>query len=172
MAPSLSQMSNASNSSQPGGSGAIGLGVSGGGLMGASPANLLSFASPAALAGMDIGTPSVLLGGEGGQAMNISFSDMGMSSRRGNEDEERRAKLESVLAKLHGRSKGRDDPERPSRLGRVSEEGVRRVGCLVGMDIDTEMKEKKHEGNRPMTIAGKSAVLIDVSSLYMVVKQR
>jgi len=170
MAPSLSQMSNLSATSQ---SGAIGLGVSnsggGGGLLGASPANMLSFNSPAALSGMgiDLGTPSALLGdaGVGGHAMNLTLSDLGFSSRRGNEDEERRAKLEQVLARLHGgkRREGQGGEIARGRFGRVSEEGVRRVGCWVGMDIDVGEKERKFEGNRQVTIAGKNAVVIDVS---------
>ncbi|KAL1310569.1 hypothetical protein AAFC00_000848 [Neodothiora populina] len=165
MVPSLSQISNTSHGGTGGSSGGIGLGVSGTGssLVGASPANLLSFTSPAGLAGLDIGTPGALLGTEGSHAMNISFSDMGMSSRKGNEDEERRAKIESVLAKLHGRSRGRDDTRRATRMGRVSEEGVRRVGCWVGMDIESESKDKKFEGNRALTIAGKAAVMIDIA---------
>lgn len=165
MAPSLSQMSNISTGSQAGGSGGgmIGLGVTSG-LMGASPANLLSFTSPAGLTGLDMGTPSGLLGADGSHAMNISLSDLGISSssRRGNEDEERRAKLESVLAKLHGRRGGRDDVRKADRFGRVSEEGVRRVGCWVGMDIESDKKEMIFEGNRQISVAGKSAVLIDV----------
>lgn len=153
-------MSNASNNSQTGGSGGIGLGVTNG-LMGASPANLLSFTSPAALAALDIGTPSALLGGEGGQAMSVSLSDLGISSRRGNEDEERRAKLESVLAKLQGRSKGRDDIRRAGKFGRVSEEGVRRVACWVGMEVDADdTHDRNFDGNRTIHVAGTSSVIM------------
>lgn len=132
--------------------------------MGASPANLLSFTSPAGLTGLDMGTPSALLGADGSHAMNISLSDLGISSssRRGNEDEERRAKLGSVLAKLQGRRGGRDDVRKADRFGRVSEEGVRRVGCWVGMDIESDKKEMIFEGSRQISVAGKSAVLIDV----------
>ncbi|KAF1354722.1 mediator of RNA polymerase II transcription subunit 1-domain-containing protein [Delphinella strobiligena] len=156
MAPSLSQMSNTSNNSQT-----IGLGVTNG-LMGASPANLLSFTSPAALAALDIGTPSALLGGEAGQAMSVSLSDLGISSRRGNEDEERRAKLESVLAKLQGRSKGRDDVRRAGKFGRVSEEGLRRVACWVGMEVDADDKHNRgFDGNRIIHVAGTSSVIMD-----------
>lgn len=153
-------MSNASNNSQTGGGGGIGLGVTNG-LMGASPANLLSFTSPAALAALDIGTPSALLGGEDGQAMSVSLSDLGISSRRGNEDEERRAKLESVLAKLQGRSKGRDDIRRAGKFGRVSEEGLRRVACWVGMEVDADDKhDRNFDGNRTIHVAGNSSVIM------------
>lgn len=164
MAPSLSQLSNTSSNGQAGGG--IGLGVSNS-FMGASPANLLSFASPAGLTGLDMGTPGGMLGVDGGQAMNLSLSDLGISSsRRGNEDEERRVKLEGVLAKIQGRRTGRnEDARKVERFGRLSEEGVRRVGCWVGMDIDVENEKKQQvfEGNRQVVVAGKSAVLIDVS---------
>ena len=94
--------------------------------------------------------------------MGLSLSDLGLSSRRGNEDEERRTKLEAVLERLQGRS-AKD--KSGGRFGRVSEEAVRRVGCWVGMDIDVQSfkKERKFEGNRQITIAGKGAVMIDVS---------
>lgn len=159
MAPSLSQMSNTSTGSQAG----IG------GLMGASPANLLSFTSPAGLTGLDLNTPSALLNDPnlaaqvGGQSMNISLSDLGISSRRGNEDEDRRVKMENVLAKLQGRKRGRTDASDPHKFGRLSEEGVRRVSSWVGMEFDADKKDARHEGNRQISIAGKKAVVVDVS---------
>ena len=127
-------------------------------LLAASPsANLLAFASPAALAGLDIGTPSALLdAAAASQPMNLTLSDLGISSHKRNEDEDRRLKLNSILGTLLG-------PEHHRRFGRVSEEGVRRVGRWAGLDVEVEAKReaRKFEGNRPVAVAGKNNVLID-----------
>lgn len=149
MTASLSQMSNASTGSN----------MMANSLLAASPSNnLLAFASPAALAGLDIGTPSALLDAAAASShpMNLSLSDLGISSGKRNEDEERRLKLETVLGKLLGRHTTR-------RFGRVSEEGVRRVGRWAGLDVEVEAKweARQFEGNRPVAVAGKNNVLID-----------
>jgi hypothetical protein len=127
-------------------------------LLAASPSNnLLAFASPAALAGLDMGTPSALLDvAAASQAMNLSLSDLGISSHKRNEDDERRLKLDTILGKLLG-------PQHSRRFGRVSEEGVRRVGRWAGLDVEVEAKReaRKFEGNRPVAVAGKNNVLID-----------
>lgn len=184
MAPSLSQMSNLSNTSAGGGT--AGLGITAGGLggllgTGVSPTaqNLLaSFASPSGLGGVDMSTPALLESaglaagshGVGGQPMNLTLSDLGLSSSGGrrNEDEERKIKLEGVLGKLAGRSSAALAPGQAKSvgMGRVSDEGVRRVGSMVGFDVEVEAKweAKEFEGNRPVIIAGRNAVLIDVSA--------
>ena len=102
-------------------------------LLAASPSNnLLAFASPAALAGLDMTTPSALLDAAAtSQPMNLSLSDLGISSHKPNQDEERRLKLDTILAKLLG-------PQHHRRFGRVSEEGVRRVGRWAGLDVEVE----------------------------------
>lgn len=147
---------------------------------GMSPSsNLMNFASPAGLAGLaglDIGTPSLLdaVGAEGstgmgGTAMNITLSDLGLSSNQGrrNEDEERRGKLEGVLGKLLGKRK------RGSGMGRVSDEGIRRVGRWAGFDVEVEAKweGKEFEGERPIIVAGRNAVLIDVRTVVIAVER-
>lgn len=178
MAPSLSQMSNFSGTSASAGLGIGGLGVSPSAV---ENLRLLSgFASPAAGGGLGdlgmgtgIGTPGQLLDVAalgGGQAMNISLSELGLSSTAGrrNEDEERRIKLEGVLNTLAGRPKGRDGRgARSVGMGRVSDEGVRRVGRLAGFDVEVEAKweGKEFEGQRPIIVAGRNAVLIDVSDI-------
>jgi len=127
-------------------------------LLAASPsANLLAFASPAALAGLDMGTPSALLdAAAASQPMNLTLSDLGISSHKRNEDDDRRLKLDTILASLLG-------PQHNRRFGRVSEEGVRRVGRWAGLDVEVEAKReaRKFEGNRPVAVAGKNNVLID-----------
>ncbi|CAD0093352.1 unnamed protein product [Aureobasidium vineae] len=127
-------------------------------LLAASPNNnLLAFASPAALAGLDMSTPSALLDAAAtSQPMNLSLSDLGISSHKPNQDEERRLKLDTLLTKLLG-------PQHHRRFGRVSEEGVRRVGRWAGLDVEVEAKReaRKFEGNRPVAVAGKNNVLID-----------
>lgn len=163
MSTSLSQISNASNMSA---TGAVGLGVMGTGMLGigTSPStNLLGFASPAGLAGLDMSTPSAMMdgGGPGAHAMNLSLSDLGIHSGKRNEDEERRVKMDTVLGKLLGKRKR----DRGDRFGRVSEEGVTRVGRWAGLDVDIESKwqSKEFEGRRPVQMAGKIALLVEVS---------
>ena len=179
MAPSLSQMSNKSA-----GDGGAGLGIatgistggaemirgaSGMGMMGISPnlgmGLMAAFTSPAALAGLDIGTPSLLeAAAGGGQPMGLSLSDLGVSSKR-NEDDDRRNKLEGVLGRLLGKRKRTNGDYSSSGMGRVCDEGVRRTGRWAGFDVEVEAKYegKEFEGERPIIVAGRSAVLIDVS---------
>jgi len=180
MAPSLSQISNKStgdsgaglgiaNGTSAGGTEMV-RGASGMGMMGISPnlgmGLMGAFASPAALAGLDIGTPSLLdaAAGGGGQPMGLSLSDLGVSSKR-NEDEDRRNKLEGVLGRLLGKRKRTNGAYSTSGMGRVCDEGVRRVGRWAGFDVNVEARYegKEFEGERPITVAGTSAVLIDVS---------
>ncbi|RYE94892.1 MAG: hypothetical protein EOO77_43690 [Oxalobacteraceae bacterium] len=106
MTSSLSQTSNS------------GLSAMSNNLLGASPSNnLLAFASPAALAGLDMGTPSALLdAAAASQPMNLSLSDLGIPSGKRNEDDERRMKLDTVLGKLLGRQVVRGPPP-PSLRG-------------------------------------------------------
>lgn len=163
MSTSLSQISNVSNMSA---TGAVGLGVMGTGMLGigTSPStNLLGFASPAGLAGLDMSTPSAMMdgGGSGAHAMNLSLSDLGIHSGKRNEDEERRVKMDTVLGKLLGKRKR----ARGDRFGRVSEEGVTRVGRWAGLDVDIESKwqSKEFEGRRPVQMAGKIALVLEVS---------
>lgn len=168
MAPSLSQMSTGSGmSGTVGGNNAgVGLGVMGaGGMMGlgTSPAvNMLGFASPAALGALDLSTPAMLdaAAAAGAQGMNVSLSDLGISGAKRNEDEERRARLEGVLGKIQGKRK------RVGGMGRLSEEGVRRVGKWAGFaeDVDPKTEGPEFEGERTITMAGSSALLIDVSA--------
>ncbi|KAF2151479.1 hypothetical protein K461DRAFT_173718 [Myriangium duriaei CBS 260.36] len=165
MVPSLSQTSMASGSSGRG----QGLGILGSGGIkheGVSPAmlgvsgvssvagtsNLLSFASPNAMAALD-GL------GMGAPGMSMGLSDMGRGKR--DEDEERRRKVTNILGKLSGKEK----IEAGSGMGRISDEGVRRVGRWAGFDVDIERKYqgKDWEGQRPIIIAGRNAMLIDVA---------
>ncbi|GAB7345815.1 hypothetical protein MBLNU457_4075t1 [Dothideomycetes sp. NU457] len=179
MAPSLSQISNKStgdggtglgiaNGSSTGGT-EMARGASGMGMLGVSPnmgmGLMAGFASPAALAGLDIGTPSLLeAAAGGGQPMGLSLSDLGVSTKR-NEDDDRRNKLEGVLGRLLGKRKRTNGGYGTSGMGRVCDEGVRRVGRWAGFDVNVEAKYegKEFEGERPITVAGTSAVLIDVS---------
>ncbi|GAB7349996.1 hypothetical protein MBLNU459_g0677t2 [Dothideomycetes sp. NU459] len=161
MSTSLSQISNTSNNSA---TGAVGLGVMGTGMLGigVSPStHLLAFTSPAGLTGLDMSTPSALLDGgvSGAPSMNLSLSDLGIHSGRRNEDEERRIKIGSVMGKLLGKRKR----DRGDRFGRISEEGVRRVGRWAGLDVDVDSKweSKEFEGRRPVVIAGKNAVMVE-----------
>lgn len=130
--------------------------------MSSSPgAHNASFGTPSALAGLGVdlgsGTPgqlSSLLAG--GAAMLPTMSDLGLSSRSGkrNEDEERRDRMRRALKSI-----GR-------RKGRVSEDGIRRIGRRLGLDIDLdtespEDEKKRKAGNRPIVIAG-SKLLIEL----------
>ncbi|KAK8207953.1 hypothetical protein M8818_004206 [Zalaria obscura] len=156
MAQSLSQISTASGGSISGkdSTASLGLGLSGTGI-GASPAaNMLAYTSPAGaslLDGLNIGTPSML--NTDGTKMNISLSDLGLAGGKRNEDEEWRAKLATILDKL-GKNKGR-----------ISEEGVRRIGSRYGFEemIEEKTAGPEFEGSRTFTMAGNSALLIDFS---------
>ncbi|KAK4503749.1 hypothetical protein PRZ48_004664 [Zasmidium cellare] len=129
--------------------------------MSSSPgAHNASFGTPSALAGLGVDLGSTTPGQlsnllAGGAAMMPTMSDLGLSSRSGkkNEDEERRDKMRRVLKGIG------------KRKGRVSEQGIRRIGRRLGLDIDldTETEEKTHKvGNRAIGLAG-AKVLIDVS---------
>lgn len=88
--------------------------------------------------------------GMGGVGMNVSMSDLGMTASGGqkrNEDEERRAKLRKVLRNIG------------TRKGRVSEEGIARVGRRAGFDNNFDLD--KETGNRTISSAG-TKLIIDV----------
>lgn len=136
--------------------------------MSSSPGALIaSFGTPSALAGLGVdlgsGTPgqlSSLLAG--GAAMLPTMSDLGLSSRSGkkNEDEERRDRMRRALKSIG------------KRKGRVSEDGIRRIGRRLGLDIDldTETPEedkKRKAGDRPIGIAG-SKLLIELDMKHHV----
>lgn len=127
--------------------------------------------TPAGMAGLGLGvdmmgtpgamarTPSMGMGM--GMGMVPSMSDLGLSltasgGQKRNEDEERRAKMRRIIKKI-GKPRGR-----------VSEEGIARVGRRVGFenDIDSEIltaEEKERKvGNRLVSIAG-DAVVVDVN---------
>ncbi|TKX20852.1 RNA polymerase II transcription cofactor-like protein 2 [Elsinoe australis] len=182
MAPSLSQASNTSGGAK---GAAAGLGINNAGIKveGVSPAHLgmsghgMSFASPAAgmmgLDGLGMGTPGMgdpgSVTGMGGVGMGITLSEMGiqMGQDRGkrDEDEERRKKVAGVLERIGGRERKQTGKSKRSGMGRVGDEGVRRVGRWAGFDVEVESKYegKEWEGNRPIVIAGRNAVLIDVA---------
>ncbi|KAG8625405.1 hypothetical protein KVT40_007156 [Elsinoe batatas] len=178
MAPSLSQASNTSGGARTGAAAGLGINNAGIKIEGVSPHNHhlahgLNFASPAGmmLDGMGMGTPAIGdpgtgLTGMGGVGMDISLSSMGISLQdraKRDEDEERRKKLKGVLDRLGGRGPTRGTNH--SGMGRVSDEGVRRVGRWAGLDVEVENRYegKEWEGNRPIVIAGRNAVLIDLA---------
>lgn len=129
--------------------------------------------TPSGMTGLGLGVD--LLGTPGGMAttpsgMNMSMamgmgmvpsmSELGLTltasgGQKRNEDEERRAKMRRILKKI-GRPRGR-----------VSEEGICRVGRRVGFanDIDAEVltaeERERKVGNRTVSIAGE-AVVVDV----------
>lgn len=131
-------------------------------LTGSSPAAaMLGFDSPAAL-GMGLGGAL-----DGGVGMSISMSGMsglglgagmgmGMGMGIGGrvDDEERRRRLEAVVAVL---------ARRPGRVGR---EGVERLARKHGFEYQEDTKDVRADvkkGRKLLTIAGQT-VLIDVSS--------
>lgn len=127
----------------PSGMGGLGLGVD---LMG----------TPGAMAA----TPSMGMGMAMGMGMVPSMSELGLSlttsgGQKRNEEEERRARMRRIIKKI-GRPRGR-----------VSEEGIARVGRRVGFanDIDAEVltaeERERKVGNRTVSIAGE-AVVVDV----------
>ncbi|KAF2163730.1 hypothetical protein M409DRAFT_68319 [Zasmidium cellare ATCC 36951] len=129
--------------------------------MSSSPgAHNASFGTPSALAGLGVDLGSTTPGQlsnllAGGAAMMPTMSDLGLSSRSGkkNEDEERRDKMRRVLKNIG------------KRKGRVSEQGIRRIGRRLGLDIDLdgESEERPHKvGNRPIGLAG-TQFMIDLS---------
>ncbi|KAM0722529.1 hypothetical protein Q7P37_001970 [Cladosporium fusiforme] len=128
----------------PSGMGGLGLGVDlmgTPGAMGATPS------------GMNMGMAM-------GMGMVPSMSELGLSlttsgGQKRNEDEERRARMRRIIKKIGG------------PRGRVSEEGIARVGRRVGFanDIDAEVltaeERERKVGNRTVSIAGE-AVVVDV----------
>ncbi|TKA62975.1 hypothetical protein B0A49_07923 [Cryomyces minteri] len=130
------------------GGSAAGLAGSSMGVAGSSPAaGMLDFASEAGL-GMSLGGLGAL---EEGVGMGISMSGMGMSGLgfvagslggRDSEDERRR-KLEGVLATLR------------KRPGRVSEEAVERLAKSYGLDCAYD----SDHGVGPLMIAGETVVV-------------
>jgi len=127
--------------------------------------------TPSGLAGLGVdllgtpgamtNTPSGLNMGMGmGMNMVSTMSELGLSltvsgGHKRNEDEERRGKMRRILKKI-GRPRGR-----------ISEEGICRVGRRVGFanDIDgedlKEMERLGKVGNRAVTIAGET-VFVEV----------
>ncbi|GAM91019.1 hypothetical protein ANO11243_090660 [Dothideomycetidae sp. 11243] len=165
MVPSLSQTSAAS-----GGSGR-GLGILGSAIKneGVSPAHLgvgsvssigtstglLNFASPNAMAALE-----GIVMGTSGMGMGMGMPDLAAGKR--DEAEERRRKVVGILGKLAGKDR---TSRAGSGIGRISDEGVRRVGRWAGFDVEIENKYqgKDWEGRRPIVIAGRNAVLIDLA---------
>jgi hypothetical protein len=142
----------------------------------ASPSGLMGLnGTPSGMTGLGLGvdllgtpgamtnTPSGMNMGMGmGMGMNMvpSMSELGLSlttsgGHKRNEDEERRGKMRRILKKI-GRPRGR-----------ISEEGICRVGRRVGFanDIDgedhKEMERMGKVGNRAVTIAGET-VFVEV----------
>lgn len=138
----------------------------------ASPSGMIGTnGTPSGLAGLGVdllgtpgamtNTPSGLNMGMGmGMNMVSSMSELGLSltvsgGHKRNEDEERRGKMRRILKKI-GRPRGR-----------ISEEGICRVGRRVGFanDIDgedlKEMERLGKVGNRAVTIAGET-VFVEV----------
>ena len=115
--------------------------------------------------GVDLlGTPGAMATTPSGMNMSMgmvpSMSELGLTltasgGQKRNEDEERRAKMRRILKRI-GRPRGR-----------VSEEGICRVGRRVGFanDIDAEVltaeERERKVGNRTVSIAGE-AVVVDV----------
>jgi hypothetical protein len=119
--------------------------------------------------GVDLlGTPGAMATTPSGMNMSLAMgmgmvptmSELGLTltasgGQKRNEDEERRAKMRRILKKI-GRPRGR-----------VSEEGICRVGRRVGFanDIDAEVltaeERERKVGNRTVSIAGE-AVVVDV----------
>ena len=138
----------------------------------ASPSGMIGInGTPSGLAGLGVdllgtpgamtNTPSGLNMGMGmGMNMASTMSELGLSltvsgGHKRNEDEERRGKMRRILKKI-GRPRGR-----------ISEEGICRVGRRVGFanDIDgedlKEMERLGKVGNRAVTIAGET-VFVEV----------
>lgn len=157
MVPSLSQTSAASGTSSKG----LGITSFPSKTESLSPAmvvpgnnnNLLNFASPNAMAAALEGMMANVASTPGMVGM-VGMQDLSRGGKR-DEDAERRRRVVSVLHSL-GRGAG---------MGRISDEGVRRVGQWAGFDVEIEGKwqGKEHEGNRPVVIAGRNAVLIDLA---------
>lgn len=138
-----------------------------GGLLGSSPAGM-NIDSPAALAqAMGMGGVEMGLGMSMSGMSQLGFGNMGMgmdmatgSSRgvqaRAVDDEERRKRLEQVIATVR------------SRPGRVSEEALERLGRRLGLDTQCDPplgqgKGVTWNGVRQLAIAGQTFV-VDISS--------
>ena len=138
----------------------------------ASPSGMIGInGTPSALAGLGVdllGTPGAMTNTPSGLSMGMgmgmnmvsTMSELGLSltvsgGHKRNEDEERRGKMRRILKKI-GRPRGR-----------ISEEGICRVGRRVGFanDIDgedlKEMERLGKVGNRAVTIAGET-VFVEV----------
>jgi hypothetical protein len=140
----------------------------------ASPSGVMGMnGTPSGMTGLGLGvdllgtpgamtnTPSVMNMGIGmGLNMVPSMSELGLTlttsgGHKRNEDEERRGKMRRILKRI-GRPRGR-----------ISEEGICRVGRRVGFanDIDgedhKEMERMGKVGNRTVTIAGET-VFVEV----------
>ncbi|KAK5120703.1 hypothetical protein LTR85_006061 [Meristemomyces frigidus] len=135
-----------------------------GNTVGSSPgANMLgSFGTPIGLGlegitpsngnmGMNMATPGMV-----GVAMSMTMSDLGLTASGGqkrNEDDERRAKMRKVLSSI-GRPKGRVSEEGLARIGR-------RVGFASNIDLEKLGPEDPKYGNRVISIAG-NKLIVDV----------
>lgn len=145
---------------------------------GTSPSGVMGLnGTPSGMSGLGLGvdllgTPGAMANTPSGMNMSMamgmgmvpSMSELGLTltasgGHKRNEDEERRGKMRRILKKI-GRPRGR-----------ISEEGVCRVGRRVGFanDIDGEdhkaMERMGKVGNRAVTIAGETVfVEVDMKS--------
>ncbi|RMY15214.1 hypothetical protein D0868_01021 [Hortaea werneckii] len=120
--------------------------------------NLMGFGTPVGL-GVEGLTPSQLnmaTPAMGGVPMNMTMSDLGITASGGpkrNEDEERRAKMRKVLKRIG------------TRKGKVSEDGIARIGRRVGFDNDIDQETlspdelARRAGNRTISTAGQKLVI-------------
>jgi hypothetical protein len=128
-----------------------------GGLLGSSPAAGVNFDSP---------TAAALLGHVGGLDMGVSLSGIGMgvsmsglgigmsagaSELRRADDEERRKRLESIIATVS------------RRPGRVCEEGIKRLRERVGLDFAEDVRLR--ERTKSLVFAGKG-FMVDVCGAH------
>ena len=120
--------------------------------------NLMGFGTPVGL-GVEGLTPSQLnmpTPAMGGVPMNMTMSDLGITASGGpkrNEDEERRAKMRKVLKRIG------------TRKGKLSEDGIARIGRRVGFDNDIDQETlspdelARRAGNRTISTAGQKLVI-------------
>ena len=102
--------------------------------------------------GMGMGSGMSPLGGGGG-SVNDSLNGMGVVGVR-DQEEERRRKLEEIVAKVG------------TRLGRVSQEGLERAAKRVGLEC---LWDEGRGGIRTLSIAG-NGVLVEIEFLLEEVK--
>ena len=102
--------------------------------------------------GMGMGSGMSPLGG-GGASVNGSLAGMGVVGVR-DQEEERRRKLEEIVAKVG------------TRLGRVCQEGLERAAKRVGLEC---LWDEGRGGTRTLSIAG-TGVLLEIEFLFEDVK--